>query len=347
MESPERKGGSRGLGKGGEKGENEEDTPPMASPDGHHDKPESRLRVTLGSLELENPVMNASGTWGSGLEATDLLGEDLPGALVTKTVTLHPRPGNPMPRLVETSGGLLNSIGLMNPGVEVFLKEILPAALELGPPLVVNLGGDTLKEFSLLAERLTGKGAAALEVNLSCPNVLGGRLPFATSPQVVEEVIRAVRERTAEPLWAKISPNVTDPVEIARAAARGGADALVCANTLLGMAVDWRGRRPRLPLGMGGYSGPPVKPVALRIVWQTAQAVDLPIVGVGGIATAEDVLEFLAAGARAVQVGTASLARPDAMARILEDLRSLAAEENLVLSSFSGAALPGGLGGKR
>ncbi len=318
----------------------------MVSPDGHHPGLESRLRVSLGSLELENPLMNASGTWGSGLEATDLLAGNLPGALVTKTVTLHPRPGNPMPRLVETSGGLLNSIGLMNPGVEVFLEEILPAALKLGPPLVVNLGGESLEEFSQLAERLTGKGAAALEVNLSCPNVLGGRLPFATSPQVVEEVIGAVRERAAEPLWAKISPNVTDPVEIARAALRGGADALVCSNTLLGMAVDWRRRRPALPLGMGGYSGPPVKPVALRIVWQVAQAVDLPVIGVGGITRAEDVLEFLAAGARAVQVGTAGLARPDAMARILEELRALVVEEDLVLSAFSGAALPGGLGGK-
>ncbi len=304
----------------------------------------SPLAVSLGRLALENPVMNASGTWGSGLEATDLLGGERPGALVTKTVTLHPRPGNPMPRLVETSGGLLNSIGLMNPGVEVFLGEVLPRALELGPPLVVNMGGDSLEEFRLLAERLTGKGAAALEVNLSCPNVLGGRLPFATSPAVVEEVVRAVRERVEEPLWAKISPNVTDPVEIARAAARGGADALVCSNTLLGMAVDWRARRPVLPLGMGGYSGPPIKPVALRIVWQVARALDLPVVGAGGIGSAEDVLEFLAAGARAVQVGTASLARPDAMARILEDLRRLAGEEGLTLSTFSGAALPGGEG---
>jgi len=319
----------------------------MFSPPGNSKEERSRLRTRLGRLELANPVMNASGTWGSGLEASHLLKSRLPGALVTKTVTLHPRPGNPMPRLVETSGGLLNSIGLMNPGVEVFLEEVLPKALEIGPPLVVNLGGDSLEEFAALAERLSGKGAAALEVNLSCPNVLGGRLPFASSPQVVEEVIRGVRERVEEPLWAKISPNVTDPVEIAAAAARAGADALVCSNTLLGMAVDWRKRRPRLPLGMGGYSGPPVKPVALRVVWQVARALDLPVIGVGGITSAEDVLEFLAAGAGAVQVGTAGLARPDAMARILEDLEKLVVEENLHLSSFVGSALPRGGEGKK
>jgi len=313
----------------------------------HSLDPASRLRTSLGRLELAHPVLNASGTWGAGLEATDFLEGRLPAALVTKTVTLHPKPGNPMPRLVETSGGLLNSIGLMNPGVEVFLEEILPRALEIGPPLVVNLGGDSREEFALLAERLTGKGAAALEVNLSCPNVLGGRLPFATSPRVVEEVIRSVRERAEEPLWAKISPNVTDPVEIARAAAAGGADAIVCSNTLLGMAIDWRAGRPSLPLGVGGYSGPPIKPVALRIVWQTARALDLPVVGAGGISSAEDVLEFLAAGARAVEVGTASLTRPDAMARILEDLERLVVEEDLVLSSMVGSALPGGPGGTR
>ena len=249
------------MGEEGEKGEDEENTPSMVSPEGHHLGLESRLRVNLGSLELENPVMNASGTWGSGLEATDLLGGSLPGALVTKTVTLHPRQGNPMPRLVETSGGLLNSIGLMNPGVEVFLGEILPAALELGPPLVVNLGGESLEEFAQLAERLSGKGAAALEVNLSCPNVLGGRLPFATSPQVVEDVIRAVRERAAEPLWAKISPNVTDPVEIARAAARGGADALVCAPILSsGWLWIGGGAAPSSPWGWAGIRGLPSSP---------------------------------------------------------------------------------------
>lgn len=289
--------------------------------------PVDALRAQVGEVELANPLMCSSGTWGSGLEASSFLGSDLPGAVVTKTVTLRPRAGNPQPRLVETGGGLLNSIGLMNPGVEVFLAESLPAVLALGVPVAVNLGGESPDEFRALAERLSGAGAAALEVNLSCPNVLEGRLPFASSPQVVESVVRSVREAVTEPVWAKLSPNVTDPALIARAAVAGGADALVCCNTLLGMAVDWRRRAPVIPLGAGGYSGPPVKPVALRIVWQVARAVREPVIGVGGIATAEDVLEFLAAGASAVQVGTANLLRPDAMARILRELRTLLAAE--------------------
>ena len=298
---------------------------------------ESLLTARVGSLPLANPLMNASGTWGSGVEATGLLGGRLPGALVTKTVTREPRPGNPMPRLWETSGGLLNSIGLMNPGIDRFRREVLPAALAVGPPLVVNIGGYEEEEFPELAEKLAGCGAAAFEINLSCPNVMGGRLPFSSTPQVAERVIAAVRARVAEPIWAKLSPNVTDPAEMARAAAAGGAHALVCCNTLLGLAVDWRARRSRLPLGMAGYSGPPVKPVALRVVWQVARAVDLPVIGVGGITGAEDVLEFIAAGASAVQVGTASLARPDAMARILAEMGELLAGEGLALADLVGA----------
>lgn len=291
----------------------------------------------MGSLELANPVLSASGTWGVGLEAASFLGPRLPGAVVTKTVTLQPREGNPMPRLAEAGGGLLNSIGLMNPGVEAFLRDSWPRVRELGPPVVINLGGESREEFAALAERLTGRGAAALEVNLSCPNVQESRLPFASSPEVVERLVRTVRERAGEPIWAKISPNVTDPVAIAQAAVAGGADGLVCCNTLLGLAVDWRRRRSLLPLGPAGYSGPPVKPVILRIVWQVARAVDRPIVGVGGAATAEDVLDYLVAGAAAVQVGTANLVRPDAMARILAELEELLAAESTSATALTGA----------
>ncbi len=288
-----------------------------------------RLRThLLPGLVLENPLLSASGCFGAGLEGASTGESGILGAIVTKTVTLRPRAGNPPPRIFETSGGLLNSIGLANPGIESFLERDLPGALALGPPVIVNIGGETSGEYAALAERLQDSGAAALEVNLSCPNVQGGSLPFSTDPDACRRVVSELRRATDLPLFVKLSPNTHAVVEVACAAVEGGADGLTLINTLLGMAVDWRRRRPRIGMGVAGYSGPPVKPVALRIVHQVRRAVGVPILGVGGIQSAEDVCEFLVAGASAVQIGTAWFTDPRAGSWILSRLERLLAEED-------------------
>ena len=254
----------------------------------------------------------------------------VPGAVVLKTVTLHPRIGNPPPRIVEVPGGLLNSIGLPNPGVRAFLEEDLPRLAGKAARLVVNFAGEREEEFSEVAAALDGgAGIDALEVNLSCPNVADARLPFSRDPSVVERIVRSIRRRTRLPLFAKLSPNVGDVVAVARAAMEGGADGVTLVNTLLGMAVDWRARRPRLATAFGGLSGPALKPVALRMVHEVWRALKIPVIGVGGIASAEDVMEFLTAGAAAVQVGTATFTDPMAIPRIVRALERLAAEEGI------------------
>jgi dihydroorotate dehydrogenase (NAD+) catalytic subunit len=215
---------------------------------------------------------------------------------------------------------MLNSIGLENRGVDAFLKVSMPKALAVGPPVVVNIGGESIADFELLAERFTESGACALELNLSCPNVQGGRLPFSTDPGVTEDVVRRVVARTRLPVWAKLSPNVTRIGDLAKAAEAGGAEAIVAINTLIGMAVDWRRRRPVLAETIGGLSGPAIKPVALRMVWEVTRAVKVPVVGVGGIASADDALEFLVTGASAVQVGTMNFLDPACMPRMVDDL---------------------------
>ena len=298
------------------------------------------LRTRIGpSLSLANPVMSASGTFGAGIEGAGFSPLARVGALVSKTVTVAPRPGNPPPRLAETPAGMLNSIGLENRGADDFLAEKLPRMRALGPKVVVNIGGESVGEFVELAGRFAAAGVDALEVNLSCPNVQQGRLLFSTAPAQTEAVLREIKAVTPPgvPVLAKLSPNVTDVTEIARAAEAGGADGITAINTLIGMAVDWRRRRPVLGCGIGGLSGPAIKPVALRMVWAIARAVSIPVVGVGGIRTAEDALEFLVAGAAAVQVGTANFVDPAAMVGLLDELERLVAEQGTTVEELCGS----------
>jgi dihydroorotate dehydrogenase (NAD+) catalytic subunit len=275
----------------------------------------ARLEVELCGLALANPILSASGTYGHGLEMLPFAAPESLGAWVSKTVTLAPRPGNPHPRLAETEAGLLNSIGLENRGIESYVRDVLPQWKGVAAVVITNIGGERPEEFAELAARLDGEpDVDALEINLSCPNVQGGRLPFATDPRMAESVVARVRAATRKPLLAKLSPNVSDIAEIARASEAGGADGITAVNTLLGMSVDWRTRRPRLATVQGGYSGVGIKPVALRCAWACARAVRIPVVGCGGIASADDALEFLVAGCRAVQVGTASFSDPSRIA---------------------------------
>jgi dihydroorotate dehydrogenase (NAD+) catalytic subunit len=297
------------------------------------------LRAQLGTLALENPVMSASGTFGSGLEGRAFAELARLGALVSKTVTLAPRPGNPPARIIETPAGMLNSIGLENRGADHFAEETLPRMKRLGTRVIVNIGGESIDEFVALAQRFSELSVDALEVNLSCPNVQEGRLYFSTEPRLTEKAVREVVAASTVPVFAKLSPNVTQIADLAIAAEQGGADGITAINTLIGMAVDWR-RGPILAKTIGGLSGPAIKPVALRMVHEIAKVVRIPVIGVGGISTANDVLEFLAAGARAVQVGTANFVDPTCMVHILDDLRRLLAEAGTTVAEVSGSLLP-------
>jgi len=278
------------------------------------------LSVTLGRMTFRNPVLVASGTFGYAREVAGLVDFARLGGVVPKTVTRQPRIGNPPPRTVETASGMLNAIGLDNDGIDHFISHHLPYLRTLPTSVVANIAGKTEDEFVEMAAQI-GKetGLAALELNLSCPNVAGG-VDFATDPAATERVVRRVRDVCPLPIVAKLTPNVTSVVAIAKAAADGRADAVTLINTLLGMAIDWRRRKPVLGNVTGGLSGPAIKPVALRIVWQVARAKVLPIIGVGGIATTDDVMEFLLAGASAVQVGTANFYDPTGATRLADEL---------------------------
>lgn len=288
------------------------------------------LRVNVGGIEMKNPVLTASGTFGFGLEYAPYVDLRALGAVTVKGITLEPRAGNPTPRLWETPAGVLNSIGLQNPGVEAFVRDYLPFLRQQGVTVIVNIAGNTAEEYAAVAGRLEKEeGIAGLEVNISCPNVKQGGLQFGTDPDMAAEVIAAVRASTSRPVIAKLSPNVTDIVAIARRVKEAGADALSLINTLLGMAIDVRTRRPALANVMGGLSGPAIKPVALRMVWQVAQAVDLPIIGMGGISNASDALEFILAGATAVAVGTANFVNPRATMEIISGLEEFCRTEGI------------------
>lgn len=292
--------------------------------------PDPRLAVRIGALELRNPVMSASGTFGHGPEMVRFVPPSAMGALVLKTVTPHPRPGNPLPRIHETPAGMLNSIGLENKGIDAFLRDGWPQLVELDVPVVVNIGGESEEEYAQIASRLRGlRSLAAVEVNLSCPNVQGGRLPFATDPAAAHDAVAAVRAILDVPLFAKLSPNVARIAPIAEAVERAGADAVTAINTLLGLGLDWRRRKAHLATIVGGFSGPAIKPVALRMVRECALAVKIPVIGCGGITSAEDVMEFLVAGATAVQVGTWNYVRPDGILEIVRDLSRLLDEERI------------------
>jgi len=295
---------------------------PRATDDG----PPCDLTARIGRLLLPNPIMVASGTFGYGREMAEFVPVAKLGGVVPKTVTLAPRIGNRPWRTVETSAGLLNSIGLDNDGVEAFLANQFPWLSACGAPVVVSIAGAGIEEFVALAKRLDGvEGIAAIELNISCPNVSHG-VDLASDPELCRRVVAGVREATRLPVLAKLSPNVTDIVAIARGAADGGADGLTLVNTCLGIVVDWRRRRPMLANGMGGLSGPAIKPIALRCVHQVRQALEIPIVGVGGISTIDDVMEFLVTGATAVQIGTASFADPEAATRLIDGLPAALAE---------------------
>lgn len=276
------------------------------------------LAVNLGGVTMKNPVTTASGTFGFGPEYAPYVDLNKLGAIVVKGTTLEPRLGNPTPRIVETPAGILNAIGLQNPGVDHFIRESLPFLKDYQTPVIVNIAGNCLEDYGEIAGRLDqAAGVAGLEVNISCPNVKKGGLQFGTDPLMAYEVIKTVRENTKLPVIAKLSPNVTDIVSMAVKVAEAGANAIALINTLLGMAIDIHKRKPVLGNIMGGLSGPAVKPVAVRMVWQVSQAVDLPILGMGGITTGEDAVEFILAGATAVAVGTANFVNPKATMDIL------------------------------
>ncbi len=287
------------------------------------------LTVELNRLKLRNPILVASGTFGYAREATAFVDFSQLGGIIPKTVTLLPREGNPPPRTVETSCGLLNSIGLDNDGIDAFIEKHVDYLTSLDCPIIANVAGHNAEEFVVLAEKLNAfPQLAGVELNMSCPNVSGG-VDFATNPEMTHQVISAVRERCQLPIIAKLTPNVTNIVEIAAAAAEGGADAVTLINTLMGVAIDWRRRKPILGNVFGGLSGPAIKPVALRIVCQVAKAVDIPIIGVGGIQNLDDVMEFLVAGASAVQIGTASFYTPGLASRLPGELNELLDSEGV------------------
>jgi dihydroorotate dehydrogenase (NAD+) catalytic subunit len=295
---------------------------PGAVPHAAPPAPAVDLSVSIGPLRLANPVMTASGTYGKGLEFRPFYDVSRLGAVVVKTITTEPRAGNPPPRLVETPGGLLNSIGLENPGIDEYVRVYLPLLRTLGCPLVINVAGHSPEDFADLAARLDPEpGIAALELNMSCPNVARG-LDYSTSPEAAKHVVSLVKAKTGLPLIAKLSPNVTDVRPIARAAVEAGAAAVSVINTFLGIAIDWRRRAPVLGRGVGGLSGPCIKPLALRIVRDVSRAVSAPVIGIGGIATADDAMEFFVAGACAVQIGTANYYEPTAATDVLDGLPS-------------------------
>lgn len=284
------------------------------------------VSVTLGRLHLKNPILVASGTFGYAREMAGTVDFAKLGGIVPKTVTMQPRIGNKPPRTVETASGMLNSIGLDNDGLDYFIDNHVPYLRTLPTAIVGNIAGKSEDEFPRMAERLGRDcGLAALELNLSCPNVAGG-VDFAVNPEVTRRVVHSVRSVCPLPIIAKLTPNVTAIVPIAQAAKDGGADAVSLINTFVGMAIDWRKRRPILGNITGGLSGPAIKPLALRLVWQVARNVDIPIIGIGGIATLDDVMEFLVAGASAVQIGTANFYDPTVSVRIADGLPNLLSE---------------------
>ncbi len=278
------------------------------------------LETKFLGIPMKNPIMAASGTFGFGLEYADTVDLSSLGAIVLKGLSSTPWQGNAGVRIAETPSGILNCIGLENPGVSAFKKDILPKLSAYDVPLIANVVGKTVEEYGEVAEALTDSRIAALEINISCPNVKSGSMAFGTHPETAAEVTRTVKAHTNLPVMVKLSPNVTDIVAIAKAVEEAGADAVSLINTLMGMAIDLKTRRPILGNITGGLSGPCVKPVALRMVWQVARAVNIPVCGLGGIMMGIDAAEFLIAGASAVQVGTATLASPDALPRITREL---------------------------
>jgi dihydroorotate dehydrogenase (NAD+) catalytic subunit len=288
------------------------------------------LKISIGSLRLKNPVMTASGTFGYGEEYSSLVNLHRLGAIIVKGISLLPRQGNPPPRIAETACGMLNAIGLENVVLEKFLSDKLPFLQGINTPLIVNILGDTVQDYQQLAARLNEEEkVAALEVNISCPNVKQGGVAFGTDPEMAHAVTKGVRQHFSGPVIVKLSPNVTDISEIARAVEEAGADAVSLINTVLGMAIDIESGQPKLANIFGGLSGPAIKPIALRMVWQVADCVSIPIIGIGGITTPEDAIEFILAGACAIQVGTTNFINPKASEEILQGIEKYLTENSM------------------
>jgi dihydroorotate dehydrogenase (NAD+) catalytic subunit len=281
-----------------------------------------RMTVNLGQLKLKNPVMTASGTFGYGEEYAGYVDLNKLGAIVVKGLSLKPRLGNPPPRIMETTGGMLNAVGLQNIGVDAFIEEKLPFLRKYAVAVIANIYGETYDEYKKVAKILSSaKGVHALEVNISCPNVKNGGVIFGSDPKIAARVTRTVKDETSLPVIVKLTPNVTDIAVIAEAVEKAGADAISLINTLTGMAIDLKTRKPHLRNITGGLSGPAIKPIALRMVWEVVQRVSVPVIGIGGIMTAKDALEFLILGAQAVQIGTANFINPHATMEIIEGIK--------------------------
>ena len=286
------------------------------------------LEVDLNGFKLANPVTTASGTFGFGEEYKDYVDLDRLGAIMVKGTTLNPKQGNETPRMAETTSGMLNAIGLQNPGVEYFINDILPEIEEYDFKTIVNISGNTVKDYAQLAHKLDDSGVAALEINISCPNVKKGGLAFGTQPKMAAGVVEAVRAETDLPLITKLSPNVADITAIAKAVEEAGTDVISLINTLLGMKIDIEKKEPILANKMGGLSGPAIKPVAVRMVYQVAQAVDVPLIGMGGISNSEDAIEFLLAGADAISIGTANFVNPEVSMEVLRGIEDYLVEND-------------------
>ena len=288
------------------------------------------VKVDIGGLKLQNPVMTASGTFGYGREFDHLVDLNRLGGIIVKGLSLEPTKGNPPPRIVETPCGMLNAIGLENVGIEAFVADKLPFLQRLTPPIIANIYGTLEEEYFQLAARIDAVEAiAAIEVNISCPNVKAGGMVFGVDPRAAFRVVRGIRDQTTKPLIVKLSPNVTDITEIALAAQEAGADCLSLINTITAMVVDIETRRPRLANITGGLSGPAIKPVAVRMVWQVSQVVRIPVIGIGGIMKAEDALEYFIAGASAVQVGTANFINPHVTTDVIDGIETFLAERGI------------------
>lgn len=298
------------------------------------------LSVRIGDLTLDNPIMPASGTFSP--ELANVMDLNRLGALVAKSITRAPRTGNPTPRVAEVEAGLLNSIGIPSKGLDDFLNEIIPAYKAFTPPFVASISADSVEEFGNLCRAIDVRDVDVIELNISCPNLEAGGKAFALDPEMTEQAVASARGATAKPLWVKLSPNVTSITDIARAAESGGADALVVANTILAMSVDSEKFRAGLGTVTGGLSGPAIKSIILRMVWQCAEAVKIPVIGCGGISTADDVVQYMIAGASAVQVGTVTFRHPAAMATILDELPVWCARKGITaISNLTGTLITG------
>ena len=282
----------------------------------------AEIAVNIAGIKMKNPVMAASGTFGSGKDYEDFMNLGDIGAIIAKSITLKPRDGNPPPRICETPSGMLNTIGLQNAGIDAFLKEDLPYLIKFKVPVIVNIAGESIDEYSQLANRLNGvPGIAGIEVNISCPNVKQGGMQFGVDPKLTSDVISAVKKATKLPVIAKLSPNVTDIKLIAKAAESAGADAISAINTVLGMAIDINTKKPKLSMAVGGLSGPAIRPIAVRMVNEIFRTVKVPVIGIGGIMNSDDAIEFILAGASAIQVGTGNFVNPRAAVEIVEGIK--------------------------